>query len=162
MSDLIVILVMGIVSFLPIIGYWRLFEKAQQRGWKVLIPIYNFIIYFRIIRRPAWWILLYLIPPIWIFLIPIDCYRCHTLFGMNIERDTKIKNSSWWYTLCLCALSPYILGRMMISGFFGFPNISFNRKAFYSIEYVDQSAKDKSPDELVDINQKNKEAILKE
>lgn len=29
------------ISILTIIGMWKMFEKANESGWKVLIPIYN-------------------------------------------------------------------------------------------------------------------------
>lgn len=43
-----------------IIVAWKIFVKAGQPGWAVLIPFYNLYIYTQIIRRPKWWILLYL------------------------------------------------------------------------------------------------------
>ncbi len=45
-----------------IIGVWKMFEKAGQPGWAVLIPIFNVYIMLKIARRPGWWLLLYLIP----------------------------------------------------------------------------------------------------
>ena len=162
MIDLIIILVMGIVALLPVIGYWRLFEKAQQRGWKILIPIYNLFIFLRIIKRPGWWILLYLIPPIWLFLLIIDSWRCHTLFGMNIDFYNNIKNRTFWNILKAVVLSPYKLGLIMTYGMLGFPNISFNRKAFYSTEYLEQLSKDKPAKELYDMHKEKRQDLLEE
>lgn len=45
-----------------IIGGWKVFEKAGQPGWAILIPIYNIYILLKIAGRPGWWLLLYLIP----------------------------------------------------------------------------------------------------
>lgn len=56
---LIVILAFAVVC---IIGYWKVFEKAGQPGWAVLIPIYNAYILLKIAGRPGWWLLLFLIP----------------------------------------------------------------------------------------------------
>ncbi len=45
-----------------VVGQWKLFEKAGQAGWKALIPFYNIFILLKIIGRPGWWLLLFLIP----------------------------------------------------------------------------------------------------
>ena len=47
---------------LVIVGGWKVFEKAGQPGWAILIPIYNLYILLKIAGRPGWWLLLYLIP----------------------------------------------------------------------------------------------------
>ena len=45
-----------------IIGVWKVFVKAGQPGWAVLIPFYNAYILLKIAGRPGWWIVLFLIP----------------------------------------------------------------------------------------------------
>jgi hypothetical protein len=45
-----------------IIGGWKMFEKAGQPGWAILIPLYNLYILLKIAGRPGWWLLLYFIP----------------------------------------------------------------------------------------------------
>jgi hypothetical protein len=50
------------VAVVVIIGGWKMFEKAGQSGWAILIPIYNLYIMLKIVGRPTWWILLFLIP----------------------------------------------------------------------------------------------------
>jgi len=45
-----------------IIAGWKVFTKAGQPGWAVIIPIYNLYIILTMVGRPAWWILLMLIP----------------------------------------------------------------------------------------------------
>lgn len=45
-----------------IAGMWMVFTKAKQAGWKALIPIYNTYILLKIVGRPGWWLLLFLIP----------------------------------------------------------------------------------------------------
>jgi len=172
MSDVITILVMGVMSLIPVVGYWRLFEKAQQRGWKVLIPLYNFVIFLRIIRRPAWWNLLYYISffimtywttPIFFFiLIFSDFWRCYTLFGMNIDFYSKFKNFTFWNILIVAISSPYILGRRIVSGYLGFPDISFNKKAIYSTEYLGQLSKESSPKELHEMREEKIQDLLQD
>jgi Family of unknown function (DUF5684) len=50
------------VVILAIAGMWKVFTKAGEPGWASLIPIYNMIVLLRIAGKPAWWILLLLIP----------------------------------------------------------------------------------------------------
>ncbi len=45
-----------------IIGMWKVFTKAGQPGWAILIPIYNTIVMLKIARRPVWWLILLFIP----------------------------------------------------------------------------------------------------
>ena len=45
-----------------IAGIWRVFTKAGEPGWGVLIPIYNFYLLCRIAQRPGWWLILMFIP----------------------------------------------------------------------------------------------------
>lgn len=56
----------AIVSLIFIIlifaGFWGLFTKMGDQGWKALIPIYNTFTLIVNVGRPGWWILLLLIP----------------------------------------------------------------------------------------------------
>lgn len=45
-----------------LIVYWKVFVKAGQPGWGILIPIYNVYLILKIAKRPGWWLILYLIP----------------------------------------------------------------------------------------------------
>ena len=45
-----------------IAGGWKMFEKAGQPGWGVLVPIYNLYLLCKIAGRPGWWLVLLLIP----------------------------------------------------------------------------------------------------
>ena len=40
---------------LTVIAAWRVFVKAGQPGWGVLIPFYNLYLICKIARRPGWW-----------------------------------------------------------------------------------------------------------
>jgi hypothetical protein len=45
-----------------IVGWWMIFTKAGEAGWKSIIPIWNILVLLRIVGREWWWILLMLIP----------------------------------------------------------------------------------------------------
>tara|TARA_A100001391_G_scaffold152039_2_gene109852 strand:+ start:2116 stop:2511 length:396 start_codon:yes stop_codon:yes gene_type:complete len=50
------------IIILIIVGGWKMFAKAGQPGWAVLIPIFNTYILCKIVGRPGWWVILMLIP----------------------------------------------------------------------------------------------------
>jgi hypothetical protein len=43
-------------------SWWKLFEKANKPGWMGIVPILNIIVLCGIVGRPAWWVVLFLIP----------------------------------------------------------------------------------------------------
>ena len=45
-----------------IAGWWKIFTKAGEAGWKSIIPVYNFIVILKIVGRDWWWVILMLIP----------------------------------------------------------------------------------------------------
>ena len=49
----------AVIGLFAIIVGWKVFTKAGQPGWAVLVPIYNLYVYTQIVKRPGWWILLY-------------------------------------------------------------------------------------------------------
>mgnify|MGYP004368289123 CR=1 FL=1 len=61
---------------LPWVGWWRVFVKSGHAGWKCLIPIYNLIVFLKIIKRPKWWISLYFLVCLIVFLYPVATIFC--------------------------------------------------------------------------------------
>ncbi|HEY9256592.1 DUF5684 domain-containing protein [Chitinophaga sp.] len=51
-----------ILTVFFIICGWKIFVKAGEEGWKSIIPIYSGIVMCKIVGKPWWWILLFLIP----------------------------------------------------------------------------------------------------
>lgn len=51
-----------IIIVATIAGLWKIFEKAGEKGWKALLPIYNYYIWLKILKRPWWWLLILLVP----------------------------------------------------------------------------------------------------
>jgi hypothetical protein len=55
--------VIGLAFVLVMIAsMWKVFTKAGQPGWAVLVPIYNIIILLKMTGKPAWWVVLFLVP----------------------------------------------------------------------------------------------------
>ncbi len=61
-AGMIAMLVWMAVIVTVIAGMWRVFSKAGQPGWGVLVPIYNVFLMCKIAQRPAWWMILLFVP----------------------------------------------------------------------------------------------------
>ena len=57
---LVAVIVCSLVwGLMLLIASWRIFEKAGEKGWKILIPIYNLYIMYKIVGMKVWfWITL--------------------------------------------------------------------------------------------------------
>jgi hypothetical protein len=55
-------LVVLAVVVLMIAAMWRVFERAGEHGWAVLVPIYNLYILCRVAGMSPWWMLAAIIP----------------------------------------------------------------------------------------------------
>jgi len=62
---------------------WKLYQKAGRKGWECIIPVYNIIVFLDIIKRPRWWILLYLIPFVSLVAAIINCFDMAKAFGKD-------------------------------------------------------------------------------
>lgn len=78
------------IVLIAIVAMWRIFTKAGQPGWAVLIPFYNVYILTQVAKRPGWWMLLYftsVIPVVGglcvLFISVIDNLRLAKLFGKS-------------------------------------------------------------------------------
>lgn len=63
MIGIAIIFYLGVI-FLMIASMWKIFEKAGEKGWKAIIPIYNLVVLLQIVGKPDWWALLMLLMPI--------------------------------------------------------------------------------------------------
>ena len=67
-----------IVCLTILAGVWKVFTKAGQPGWGVLVPIYNAYLMTKIAQRPAWWVILMFIPVVNILV--------HVVLSMDIAK----------------------------------------------------------------------------
>jgi hypothetical protein len=82
-GGVLVILIILAFALFMIVSYWKVFEKAGQPGWGVLIPIYNILLLLKIAGKPGWWILLYLIPLVNIVIAIIVSIEIAKNFGKD-------------------------------------------------------------------------------
>jgi hypothetical protein len=70
-----------LIALVLIVAMWKVFTKAGQPGWASIIPIYNIYIWCKIVGRPAWWIILMLIPLVNFIVCIILCIDLAKSFG---------------------------------------------------------------------------------
>ena len=59
---IIILLLQLAIIIVVIAGIWKAFEKAGQPGWAAIVPIYNIYVMTQIAGKPAWWIVMFIIP----------------------------------------------------------------------------------------------------
>lgn len=85
----VVFVVIGVIlTIIAIIGTWLMFEKADERGWACLVPIYNACVLSRIAGRPTWWGL---------------------LLGINIVSEYEIQDYLYRIVVALVGIASVVL-----------------------------------------------------
>ena len=73
---------------------WKLFEKAGIEKWKGLIPVYNLYLWLRLMKKP-WW---------WMFLFIFDGINFVMMIVMNVETSRTFGKFKWTDTLKMILL----------------------------------------------------------
>lgn len=60
-GPIVLLIQLALIVFF-IVTFWKIFAKAGQPGWYAIIPIFNIFILLKIVGRPWWWLILFLIP----------------------------------------------------------------------------------------------------
>ena len=71
------------VGVFLLIAVWKIFTKAGQPGWAVLIPIYNTYVLLEIVGREWWWLILMAIPFVNFIFIIILLFDLAKSFGKD-------------------------------------------------------------------------------
>jgi hypothetical protein len=58
----ILVIVYIVVIVFEIAALWQVFVKGGRPGWAAIIPFYNYYVLLKIVGRPGWWLILYIIP----------------------------------------------------------------------------------------------------
>ncbi len=80
----VVMYVWLILAIFYIVVYWKLFLKAGQPGWGILIPIYNAYLMLKIAKRPGWWLILLFIPVVDVVIGIIVIFDIAKNFGKSV------------------------------------------------------------------------------
>ncbi|MFO0860665.1 MAG: DUF5684 domain-containing protein [Phycisphaerales bacterium] len=78
-----VLVELAILAFF-IVTFWKLFGKAGQPGWYALIPIFNVYILLKIVGRPWWWLILFMIPIVGFIIAIVVTVDLAKSFGKGI------------------------------------------------------------------------------
>jgi signal peptidase I len=62
-------------------GLYKIFEKAGEKGWKALVPFYNFWVWLQLLERPKWWIVFFIIPGVNALMYAILMFQTAYAFG---------------------------------------------------------------------------------
>ena len=81
--SLIIFMFVLAILVATIIGWWKLFEKAGEAGWKSIIPFYSMYTYFRITGRNGWTVLLLFIPFVNLFFLIRGALEMGQRFGKS-------------------------------------------------------------------------------
>lgn len=73
-----VLLVCFILLF---VGLYGVFQKAGEPGWKALVPVYNIVIWLKILQKPWWWVFLVIIPAVGFYMIAVLVVLTANCFG---------------------------------------------------------------------------------
>lgn len=125
MMPIIIGVIIGVIFIIfMIVTMWKIFQKANEKGYKSLIPIYNYIVLLNISGFASWQIILFLIPIVNIIY----------MFKMYIGLSKRFGKATGFGVMC--TLFPYI----------GLPILAFS-KAEYKGEIKEE--KDVS---ILDVN----------
>ncbi|MCD6090050.1 MAG: signal peptidase I [Bacteroidales bacterium] len=75
--------IVALIVFL-VVAEWKVYTKAGQSGWAVLIPFYNLYILLKIVGKPGWWLLLLLVPIVNIIIPIYVVYLLSKSFGQGV------------------------------------------------------------------------------
>ena len=81
--DEILMVLIPIIALIAIVAMWRIFEKAGEPGWAVLVPFYGAYVFFKITWGNGWLFFLALIPIVQIIVLIITMFKLATSFGKS-------------------------------------------------------------------------------
>ncbi len=80
----VLVIVYVAIVVLIFAAFWRVFTKAGQPGWAGIIPIYNLWVLLKIVGRPGWWLILYIVPLVNVVILIIVNLDLAKSFGKSV------------------------------------------------------------------------------
>ena len=100
---------------------WVIFEKANVKGWKSIIPLYNTYCLFKITWGNGWIFLALLVPVVNVIVAIMTMYKLAKVFGKGI---------GYFFGLLLLGIVFYPLLAFSDAEYIG-PNKAINEKTLY-------------------------------
>ena len=92
------------VLVLMVASMWKIYVKANEPGWAAIVPIYNIVVLLKIVGKPIWWIVLFIIPLVSL----VAAVLIYVSFAKSFGKDTG-------YGIGL-ALLPFVVHPMLAFG----------------------------------------------
>jgi hypothetical protein len=102
--------------FLVILPLWVIFTKAGEEGWKAIIPIYNYYVLLKVVGRPGWWLLLFLVPIVNFVIYVIVMNDLSKSFGHGAGFTVGLVFLNWIFLMILAFGSSTYRGPAALPG----------------------------------------------
>ena len=103
---LLIFILIGIIIIFELACMWVTYRKVGAPGWAILVPIYNYIVLFKIANVPMWMVLLLFIPV-------VNLYPLYLIYVSVAEHLGKSRG----YGILL-----------LIAPFFAYPMLAFTKE----------------------------------
>lgn len=75
----------------------KIFAAAGQDSWKGYVPVYQYLVWLKIIKRPWWWLLLLLVPGVNLLMLTIMNVELSIVFNKRKTSEQWIAGILPWY-----------------------------------------------------------------
>lgn len=112
-------LTIGLIYYIfLVIAGWKIFEKAGEKGWKALIPLYNTYIYYKIVGMKNWFWALFVVSFV-VSLITSLMGQDTQAQSMDLSTTAGIVSFILSIAMCVFALAVSIMYSIRTSKAFG-------------------------------------------
>lgn len=118
-------IIASLIFYLTLISYfaflWKIFEKAGQPKTAGFIPVYNLLVWLRLMKKPWWWLLLLIVPGVNFLMLTV----------MHVELVRAFGQRSMPQYLIAIFLPPFALGQLAFKKdivYTGLPNYKEEKK----------------------------------
>lgn len=118
MSEIQWILFALLLQVVHFLGTWKLYKAAGEQAWKAIVPVYNAVVFLKILHRPKWWVVLLFFPVINLMMFMVLWVDTAKHFGKNKPIDGVIAILSlgfYLYTLNYQKNPQYISDKSQIT-----------------------------------------------
>ncbi len=90
----------GLVHFVMAIALWKMAERTKEEpAWFAIIPLLNVILFLKLARRPAWWVILFFLPIVNLVALIMATMSLCERFGLK----------KWWGLLAIVSPANLLL-----------------------------------------------------
>lgn len=84
------IIFFAIVQIIHAAATWKMYVAAGRQAWESIVPVYNAVIFMKIINRPWWYVILLFLPVVNIIMFIVIWVEALRSFGYNKSKDTAL------------------------------------------------------------------------